>query len=94
MKGHPRQRVQWDDHGVIRFAPNQIVRHLLDWASEHGYDLNTLSRLPFTNEDWTQFAQLIGYSVSGAGDLDYFDRDVLRRADRAARDLIAERDGQ
>lgn len=44
-------------------------------------DLNTLALMDFSRDDWTQLAQLIGYSVSGAGDLSYFDRKVIAAAD-------------
>jgi len=64
--------------GVARFKENQIVRWLLDRGDEN---MNTIACMNFSDEDRTQFAQLIGYSVSGAGDLDYFDRDVLAKAD-------------
>ena len=37
-----------------------------------------------------QLAQLIGYSVSGFGDLSYADRDVVRRADRKTEKLISD----
>lgn len=88
---HPMQPVQWDGQGVIRFKENGIVRFLVDWARERGMSLNELSMMRFSDEDWTQLAQLIGYSVSGAGDLSYFDRKVLKAADTAAEQLIAKR---
>lgn len=78
------QPVICDARKVHRFKANAIVRHLLDWASARGCDMNTLAIIPFKNEDRTQFAQLIGYSVSGAGDLSYFSRTVLAQADRAS----------
>ena len=84
---HPMQAVVWDGD-VARFRKNAIVCALLDWASPRGMDLNTLACLPFDDEDWTQFAQLIGYSVSGAGDLSYFDRDVLCDADTMVEQII------
>ena len=64
----PRQPTQFDQHGVLRFRANHIVRFLLDNGK---HDLNDLARLPFSNDDRAQFAQLIGYSVSGYQDLDY-----------------------
>lgn len=56
---------------IARFQNNAIVRFLLDWSSSRGMDLNDLSRMNFSDEDRSQFAQLIGYSVSGYGDLEY-----------------------
>ncbi|MNR31726.1 hypothetical protein D3C85_1492550 [compost metagenome] len=52
----------------MRFKENAIVRHLLD---NGGIDLNQLARLDFSREDREQFAQLIGYSLSGFGELGY-----------------------
>ena len=54
---------------VIRFRENALVRYLLD---NGGVSLNRLAELPnIPREDWAQFAQLIGYSVSGYCDLSY-----------------------
>lgn len=54
--------------GVLRFKKNAIVEHLLE---NGGIDMNDLARLSFTDEDRRQFAQLIGYSLSGYYDLSY-----------------------
>lgn len=83
---HPMQPVVVDDDGVHRFKKNAIVGFLLDAGP---FDLNKLALMPFSDEDRTQFAQLIGYSVSGAGDLSYFDSEVTRRADRESAKLVA-----
>ena len=55
-----------DDHGVKRFKKNAIVARLLE---EGGIDLNAIARWDVSKEDRRQFAQLIGYSVSGYGEL-------------------------
>ena len=60
-----------DVNGVLRFKENAIVRHLLDWAYERGHGLNELAGMNFTQDDQEQFAQLIGYSLSGFGELSY-----------------------
>ena len=65
---HPVQPVVVDENGVERFKGNKIVLFLL---RNGGYDMNDLGRMEFSNEDREQFAQLIGYSVSGFGDLSY-----------------------
>jgi hypothetical protein len=65
---HPIQPLEFDGHGVLRFKSNAIVRHLLDHG---GIDLNQIAMLDFSQEDREQFAQLIGYSHSGSGDLSY-----------------------
>lgn len=62
---HPMQPLVLDPNGVVRFQKNEIVRTLLDWSSKHGLDLNALARRRFSQADWTQFYQLIGYSLSG-----------------------------
>lgn len=84
---HPMQPVYLKDK-VARFWPNAIVRYLLD---NGGIDLNQIALQGFSNADQTQFAQLIGYSVSGAGDLSYFDRKVLDQADQAVEELLKEK---
>ena len=65
---HPVQPVRIDNDGVVRFVPNRIVRFLLDAGP---YDMNTLAMMPWSDEDREQFAQLIGYSVQGFGELSY-----------------------
>ncbi len=80
---HPMQPVV-SIKSRIRFQENKIVSFLLDFAGEHGVNMNTLAKMPFDDDDRTQFAQLIGYSVSGAGELHYFASDVLEKADEAA----------
>jgi hypothetical protein len=60
------QPVEWDGTGVVRFKANPIVRFLLDHNGK--FDLNDLHRMSetagFGADDWDQFNQLIGYSVS------------------------------
>lgn len=86
-KKHPAQPVVWDGK-VARFKANEIVRFLLD-AGTH--DMNTLAMMPFSREDREQFAQLIGYSVSGAGELSYMSRAVIAEADQEVEAMIARR---
>ncbi len=83
MIKQPQQPIARDSDGVVRFHANQIVRFLLDAGP---YDMNKLALMPFTKDDRSQFAQLIGYSVSGFGDLSYADKKAV-----AAADAIAER---
>jgi hypothetical protein len=68
MSRHPIQPLEADDKGMLRFKRNAIVCHLLD---NGGIDMNKLAALPFSQEDREQFAQLIGYSHSGFGELSY-----------------------
>lgn len=65
---HPMQPVYTDSEGTYRFKANAIVRYMLDLGFT---DLNKLAIIPFSAEDREQFAQLIGYSVSGFGELSY-----------------------
>lgn len=69
---HPIQPLQMED-GVLRFKRNKIVEYLLDHG---GIDMNKLAMLEFSQEDREQFAQLIGYSHSGSGDLGYVSDEV------------------
>ena len=62
------QPIYTDQHGVRRFKANAIVEYLLNNGP---FDMNHLARLDFPDADRVQFAQLIGYSVSGWGDLPY-----------------------
>lgn len=57
--------------GVMRFKPNEIVRHLLNHGQKCGCGLNQIACMNFSKEDHMQLAQLIGYSVSGYKELDY-----------------------
>ena len=71
MTNHPQQPIELDRHGVARFKKNSIVEYLLDKGP---FDMNDLALLPprvASDEAHRQFAQLIGYSVSGYGDLSY-----------------------
>ncbi len=76
-----------DDEGVVRFRHNRIVRTLLDVGP---MDMNALALMPFSDEERQIFAQLIGYSVSGYGDLSYVDNEALERADDAADAFLEE----
>jgi hypothetical protein len=89
MGEHPMQPVELDSQGVARFKANKIVRHLLDWASDRGMNLNDIARMPFDAEDRMQLAQLIGYSVSGYGDLSYASRESVAIADELVEKLLS-----
>lgn len=68
MSKQPIQPLELDASGVLRFKKNAVVCYLLD---NGGLDMNKLAMVDFPNEDREQFAQLIGYSHSGSGDLGY-----------------------
>lgn len=65
----PRQPLKKDKNGHVRFVSNRIVRFLLD--SHPSIDMNELAFMPFSKEEEMQFAQLIGYSLNGYGELSY-----------------------
>jgi hypothetical protein len=90
---HPMQPIGWDGKGVIRFKPNAIVAHLVEECRRlGGTDLHqvaiAVARGQFPAEDQVQLAQLLGYSVSGFGDLSYVPREMVRRADKKAERII------
>jgi hypothetical protein len=70
MDNDPRIRpLTVDENGTVRFRTNHIVRYLLDLGP---FDLNHLQRISaFAQEDWTEFFQLLGYSVAGFGDVSH-----------------------
>lgn len=84
---HPIQPLALDASGVMRFKENAIVRYLLD---EGGFDLNHIARKEFSQEDREQFAQLIGYSLSGFGELSYVSSDTYAAADEMAGTGVSE----
>lgn len=88
MADHPMQPVVIDEQGTARFKANAIVRFLIDWATPRGIDMNALALMPFNQEDREQFAQLIGYSVSGFGDLSYASARLVNEADSQAEMLL------
>lgn len=67
-KPHPIQPLEVDEHNILRFKSNAIVQYLLDAGP---FDMNHLAVCNFSIEDREQFAQLIGYSLSGFGELSY-----------------------
>ncbi len=87
MSKHPMQKIEVDDRGVIRFRANKIIKDLLDSGA---IDLNKIAMAGYDEEDEMQLAQLIGYSVSGYGDLSYASKRSVRKADRRAEKLLAQ----
>lgn len=47
--------------------------------------MNDLADMDFTNEEWRQFAQLIGYSLSGYSELSYVDDAAYNEAVSASK---------
>ncbi|UJD96780.1 hypothetical protein FS593_05045 [Lelliottia amnigena] len=76
----PMQPMVIDSHGTLRFKENPLVRKLLDVATGAGYGLNAMAIEEHSAEDRMQLAQLIGYSLSGYGDLSYVSNESYNRA--------------
>ena len=83
---HPIQPFITDKHGTLRFKENRIVSDILDFATMHGFGLNEIASKEYSVEDRQQLAQLIGYSLSGYGDLrSYVDDAAFAAAETKAR---------
>jgi len=75
---YPIQPIVKDLSGVWIFKVNRIVRMLLD--THPAMDMNTIGSIPFTDDERQQFAQLLGYSLNGYGELPYVDDNAYNRA--------------
>lgn len=87
---HPMQTLEKDEHGVLRFRANAIVEHLLKVGRKNGCGLNEIACMQFSIDDRRQFAQLIGYSLCGYGELGYVDDDTYAVAERMVKDAVSE----
>lgn len=93
----PQQPIVWSKRpqdgpgGIIRFQRNAIVSDLLDFAQDRGFGLNEMARGGYSRQDQEQFAQLIGYSVSGFGELHYARPRIVAAADMEAARMNARR---
>lgn len=86
----PPQPLYVTDGGTVRFRPNRIVDDLLEHSRSAGFGLNEIACCDeYTSDERMQLAQLIGYSVSGYGDLSYASEVSVARADAAAAALLA-----
>ncbi len=78
------QPVVRDEHGVLRFKRNEIVHDLLDGLLKQ--DLNVIAALVargrYSQEDYSQLMQLVGYSLDGYCDLSLVPQDDKNQADR------------
>ena len=85
---HPMQPVvifKESDERIARFQQNKIIRWLCDSGK---LDLNEIASMPFDEDDFMQIAMLLGYSVSGFGDLSYADPEFVARADQIVERLM------
>jgi hypothetical protein len=87
----PIQPLALDIHGTLRFKENALVRYILD---NGGIDMNHLAVQDFPQEDREQFAQLIGYSLSGFADLSYVTDETYDAAEKMYEDGLSEADAR
>lgn len=80
----PMQPIVKDANGVVRFKANKLVWYLQKRLRYSGVDLNMLTEIGdlFAPADWEQFYQLLGYSVSGYGDLAVVSAESIEEADK------------
>ena len=78
---HPMQPIVLVD-GIARFKENRLVRFLVD-----KYGLNELLKQRYTDDDWSQLFQLMGYSVGSFGGLSFADPETVAKADNIAESL-------
>ena len=78
---HPMQPIHRDSAGVVRFVENRIVRHVL---AESHLTLDDLFSLGYDPEDYEQVIQLVGFSVSGFGDMPHVNPNSVAIADKIA----------
>lgn len=88
---HPIQPIYKDKHDTYRFKENAIVNFLL---TNGGFDLNKLAMMEFSIEDREQFAQLIGYSLHGFGELSFVTDETYETAERMAKQGVTEEQAQ
>lgn len=62
---HPMQPLMLDHTGRLRFKKNSVVEYLAEGR------LNEVASRGHSDEDMTQLAQLIGYSLDGFSELSY-----------------------
>lgn len=81
------QPIILDKHKTARFKANAIIEYLFETRK---LDLNEIACMPFKVEDREQIAQLLGYSVSGFGDLSYARKSTIEKADDQVEKLLGD----
>lgn len=81
----PDQPTYLDENDTLRFVENRIVGYMLELLQSRGlWTLNDLAimlhRGMFTPEEYAQFSQLHGYSVSGFCELSRVPEKIKDRA--------------
>lgn len=88
---NPIQPLYTDPNGTIRFKSNKIVEYILERGRQYGVDLNHLACIDFSQDDREQFAQLIGYSLSGFSELSYVSDETYNTAENMAENSVDEK---
>ncbi|MNQ60672.1 hypothetical protein D3C85_749590 [compost metagenome] len=83
-KRHPMQPVEMTEDHVVRFKRNQIICDMQELCARSGLDLNEIAIRDYSKDDRSQLMQLIGYSVSGYGNLSCARAKHVMRADQKA----------
>lgn len=83
----PMQPIHLDSLGVARFTKNRIVDDLLEFAASRGFGLNEIAAGDYSDYEHMQMAQLIGYSLSGYGELSYVSDESFNSAHENAKGL-------
>lgn len=81
LSNSPMQPVEIDNNGVARFRENKLVSLAIDRLPN---GMNTLRMWQATDEERTQVAQLVGYTIGGYAELDYVSDEAYLRAEQAA----------
>lgn len=83
----PLQPFEVDEHAILRFRQNSLVRYMLEEGRRAGvFDLQRLADLPgVSRAEFAQLLQLIGYSLSGYEEHVLVSRSEWERAAEAAR---------
>lgn len=84
---HPIQPLIIDEQGIRRFKRNLVVNRLYEWAAGKGMGMNEMAKWQdIPKEEFQQFAQLIGYSLGGYGELSYVTDEAYEAALKNAKD--------
>lgn len=90
----PRQPIGFGEDGAVRFKENAIVRLLLEESKRHGFGLNEIAGAVMTKKvpigDAVQFWQLLGYSISGYGELSFVPKSEIEACDAIANMVLSE----
>jgi len=89
------RKIVVDPRGTIRFEKNVIVSRLFDEAQKRGFGLNQLAGIDglvppdaFSQADWEDFYQMIGYSVAGYHELSNVSDESAAEASREAQKVL------